>query len=173
MSLTCWMEFDWIILQTAGNDVAFRDPVNVDKNLFVNLSSPSSSKYAVVSDLGSPQDAAQRILQQYLAEFMSTRIGVQREGDIISAEQRTGPDGKLYYDVQIRLRSYASRNPLAVTSQERDMGVELEWDRLLIAVLGVANKRLYEMRLQTNFDVSESELSKLGQTAVSFECQEV
>lgn len=89
-----------LLSQTAGNDVAYRNAINVDENLFVNVSSPSSSKYVTVADLGSPQDAARRVLSQYLTEFMSTRIGVRREGDILSAGERT-VDGKLYYDVKV------------------------------------------------------------------------
>lgn len=50
--------------QTSGNDVFYRNPFNVEENLFVNVSSPSSSKYASVGDLGSPSGAAARIQQQ-------------------------------------------------------------------------------------------------------------
>lgn len=32
---------------------------------------------------------------------MSTRLGVRRTGEIVSAAERTGPDGKLYYDIQV------------------------------------------------------------------------
>lgn len=69
--------------------------------MFVNISSPSSSKYKSVSDLGSPEEAGERIARQLLSEFMSTRIGVRREGDIVSAVERTGSDGQLYYDIQV------------------------------------------------------------------------
>ena len=56
---------------------------NIDENLFVSLSSPSSSRYDSVADLGSPETAAARILDQYLTqEFMSTRIGIRREGKV-------------------------------------------------------------------------------------------
>jgi hypothetical protein len=51
-------------LQTSGNDVFYRNPFNVEENLFVNVSSPSSSKYTSVADLGSPEEAAQRTQQQ-------------------------------------------------------------------------------------------------------------
>lgn len=78
---------------------------------------------------------------------MSTRLGVRRETEVISAVKRTAPDGKEYYDFVIALRSYASRSQLAITQEERVQ--ELEWDRRLITTLGVANKRLYELRLQT------------------------
>lgn len=33
--------------QTSGNDVFYRNPFNVEENVFVNVSSPSSSKCAV------------------------------------------------------------------------------------------------------------------------------
>lgn len=48
----------------------------------------------------------------------------------------------------MQVKSFASRNQLAVTQTEIDEGVVLEWDRRYIAVLGVAGKRLYEFRLQ-------------------------
>lgn len=47
------------------------------------------------------------------------------------------------------MKSYASRAQLAVTQAEIDAAMELEWDRRLITVLGSANNRLYEFRLQT------------------------
>ena len=50
--------------QTSGNDVFYRNPFNLEENLFVDVSSPSSSKYEAVGDLGSPEDAAQRALAQ-------------------------------------------------------------------------------------------------------------
>ena len=37
---------------------------NIDENLFVALSSPSSSRYDSVVDLGTPEEAANRILDQ-------------------------------------------------------------------------------------------------------------
>lgn len=46
---------------------------------------------------------------------MSTRLGVRRTAEVVAAAARTAPDGQLYYDVQTRVRSYASRNQLAVT----------------------------------------------------------
>lgn len=55
------------LLQTSGNDVFYRNPFNVEENLFVNVSSPSSSKYASVADLGSPSEAAARTQQQVRA----------------------------------------------------------------------------------------------------------
>ena len=34
---------------------------------------------------------------------MSTRLGVQRKGEVLSADRRMGPDGREYYDIQARL----------------------------------------------------------------------
>lgn len=31
---------------------------------------------------------------------MSTRLGVRRNGEVVAAEKRQGPDGKDYYDIQ-------------------------------------------------------------------------
>ena len=47
-------------LQSSGNDVFFRNPSDVEENLFVSLSSPSTSKLQGVADLGNPQAAAAR-----------------------------------------------------------------------------------------------------------------
>eukprot|EP00878_Enallax_costatus_P026750 GHUV01028737.1.p1 GENE.GHUV01028737.1~~GHUV01028737.1.p1 ORF type:complete len:211 (+),score=32.48 GHUV01028737.1:659-1291(+) len=92
----------WIAVTSSGNDIFLRNPFNVDQNLFVDISSPSSSRYNSVTDLGSPDDAAARILDQYLnKEFMSTRLGIRRTGEIISADSREGPDGRTYYDIQV------------------------------------------------------------------------
>jgi hypothetical protein len=55
-----------------------------------------------MEDVGSPDAAAARILDKYLnKEFMSTRIGIKREGEIISAASREGSDGKVYYDIEV------------------------------------------------------------------------
>ena len=51
-------------MQTSGNDIFYRNPFNVNENLFVNISSPSSSRYSSVSDLGPPASAAERTLRQ-------------------------------------------------------------------------------------------------------------
>ena len=83
----------------------YRAPISVDENLFVNTSSPSSSRYADVAALGTPQAAADATLAQYLTELMSTRLGVRREGRVVSAAARTAPDGREYYDVVARSRS--------------------------------------------------------------------
>lgn len=65
--------------------------LNIDENLFVSLSSPSSSRYDSVADLGSPEVSAARILDQYLTqEFMSTRIGIRREGKVGEMGEQQG-----------------------------------------------------------------------------------
>ena len=50
---------------------------------------------------------------------MSTRIGVNRETAAVSAESREAPDGKVYYDIVVQIKSYATRSQLAVTGAER------------------------------------------------------
>jgi hypothetical protein len=76
----------WVLVTSSGNDVFYRNPFNIDENLFVDLSSPSSSRYETVADLGTPDEAAARILNKYLEqEFMSTRIGIRREGKVSSS----------------------------------------------------------------------------------------
>ena len=89
------------MLQSSGNDVFYRNPYNVNENLFVSISSPSSSKYDTIDDLKSPDKAAERTKQQYLRELLSTRLGVKRTTDIVSAGERIGPDGKKYYDLEV------------------------------------------------------------------------
>lgn len=55
----------------------------------------ASCRFNTVADLGSPQAAADSILDRYLTkEFMSTRIGIKREGEVVSATARTEEDGR-------------------------------------------------------------------------------
>jgi len=189
---------DWIPVTTSGNDVFYRSPLDVDTNLFVDVSSPSSSKYKSVADLGTPEEAAQQTLKQYLTELMSTRIGVRRSGEVLSAQAReladdelarfgddtnTSKEGRLYYDIVVRMRSLASRNQLAVSQAEVDAADELEWERDFRAVLGVAGKRLYELRLQSPTAGSKASSSSpaagrvdpavLDAITRSFRCREV
>ncbi len=106
----------WLAVTVTGNDCFFRNPRNVDENLFVDISSPSSSFYNTVTDLGTPDQTAKQILSQYLdKEFMSTRLGIRREGQILSASSRQGEDGRTYFDVAIRMTSFASRSPYLAT----------------------------------------------------------
>lgn len=92
---------NWIQVRGAGADIFFRDPYVLDENLSVEMSSPSSSRYKTVEDLGPPQEAGKKVLKQYLTEFMSTRLGVRRESNILSTSSRVADDGKLYYQVEV------------------------------------------------------------------------
>ncbi|GMJ11160.1 hypothetical protein HRI_004785200 [Hibiscus trionum] len=87
---------NWIQVRGAGADIFFRDPFVLDENLSVEMSSPSSSRYKTVEDLGPPEEAGKKVLKQYLTEFMSTRLGVRRESNILSTSSRVAADdGKL------------------------------------------------------------------------------
>ncbi|XP_078180183.1 photosystem II reaction center PsbP family protein isoform X2 [Carex rostrata] len=163
----------WIQVRGAGADVFFRDPQVLDENISVEISSPSSSKYKSVEDLGSPQDAAERVLRQYLTEFMSTRLGVKRESNVLTASQRVADDGRMYYEVEVNIKSYASNNELAVMPEDRVQ--KLEWDRRYLSVLGVENKRLYELRLQTPekvFTMEENDLREIMNSFRVFETKD-
>ncbi|XP_025805397.1 psbP domain-containing protein 1, chloroplastic isoform X2 [Panicum hallii] len=156
----------WIQVRGAGADIFFRDPFVLDENMSVEISSPSSSKYISVEDLGPPEKAAEKVLKQYLTEFMSTRLGVRRESNILSASSKVADDGRLYYEVEVNIKSYASNNELAVMPQDRVQS--LEWDRRYLSVLGVENKRLYELRLQTPEQVFMQEEDDLRRVMDSF-----
>ncbi|KAK9292859.1 hypothetical protein L1049_020840 [Liquidambar formosana] len=162
---------NWIQVRGAGADIFFRDPFVLDENLSVELSSPSSSKYKSVEDLGSPQEAGEKVLRQYLTEFMSTRLGVRRESSILTTSSRVADDGRIYYQVEVNIKSYANNNELAVMPQERV--VRLEWDRRYLSVLGVENNQLYELRLQTPENVFIEEESDLRQVMDSFRVNKV
>ncbi|KAF7850304.1 hypothetical protein BT93_L5634 [Corymbia citriodora subsp. variegata] len=157
---------NWVQVRGAGADIFFRDPYVLDENISVEFSSPSSSRYKSVEDLGPPEEAGKKVLKQYLTEFMSTRLGVRRESNVISTSSRIADDGKMYYQVEVNIKSYASNNELAVMPQDRV--VRLEWDRRYLSVLGVDNNRLYELRLQTPENVFLEEENDLRQVMDSF-----
>lgn len=92
---------NWIQVKGAGADIFFRDPFILDENISVEISSPSSSNYKTVADLGSPEEAGKKVVKQYLTEFMSTRLGVRRESSVLSTSSRIADDGKLYYQVEV------------------------------------------------------------------------
>eukprot|EP00252_Welwitschia_mirabilis_P014548 TRINITY_DN3193_c0_g2_i1.p1 TRINITY_DN3193_c0_g2~~TRINITY_DN3193_c0_g2_i1.p1 ORF type:complete len:264 (-),score=49.15 TRINITY_DN3193_c0_g2_i1:169-960(-) len=138
---------NWMQVRGANADIFFRDPVNIDENVSVEFSSPSSSRYNSVEELGPPEAAGKKILKQYLTELMSTRLGVQRKSKVLSTSSRVADDGKLYYDIEVNVKSFASNNQMAVMPEDRIP--QLEWDRRYLSVLGVENNRLYELRLQT------------------------
>ena len=96
---------NWIQVRGAGADIFFRDPIVLDENLSVEFSSPSSSKYKSLEDLGPPEEAGKKVLRQYLTEFMSTRLGVKRESNILTTSSRVADDGKLYYQVEVKPQS--------------------------------------------------------------------
>ncbi|XP_010549352.1 PREDICTED: psbP domain-containing protein 1, chloroplastic isoform X1 [Tarenaya hassleriana] len=162
---------NWIQVRGAGADIFFRDPFVLDENLSVEFSSPSSSRYKTVEDLGPPEEAGKKVLKQYLTEFMSTRLGVRRESNILSTSSRVADDGKLYYQVEVNIKSYANNNELAVMPQDRV--VRLEWDRRYLSVLGVENNRLYELRLQTPEKVFQEEEKDLREVMDSFRVNKV
>ncbi|XP_050223992.1 psbP domain-containing protein 1, chloroplastic [Mercurialis annua] len=162
---------NWIQVKGAGADIFFRDPYVLDENLSLELSSPSSSNYKSVRDLGPPEEAGKKVLKQYLTEFMSTRLGVRRESEILSTSSREADDGKLYYQVEVNIKSYANNNEMAVMPQDRV--VRLEWNRRYLSVLGVENNRLYELRLQTPENVFLEEESDLRKVMESFRVNKV
>jgi hypothetical protein len=73
---------EWIPVTSTGADVFYRDIDDVETNVFVEFSSPSSSSYSSLKDIGTPMQAAKRAEQQYLVEYMSTRIGVRRTTEV-------------------------------------------------------------------------------------------
>jgi hypothetical protein len=166
---------DWIEVKGSGNDIFFRNPAAVEENMFVSISSPSSTKYASVADLGTPEDAARKVLDQYLTEFMSTRIGVRRESSVVSATERTaeGVDGEpaKFYDIKLRISSYATKNQYGLTEADRPQ--VLEWDRILTSALGTANGRLYELRMQTSADTLDTSEKTFNVVRDSFKPFEV
>eukprot|EP00271_Cylindrocystis_brebissonii_P002838 TRINITY_DN13616_c0_g1_i1.p1 TRINITY_DN13616_c0_g1~~TRINITY_DN13616_c0_g1_i1.p1 ORF type:complete len:287 (+),score=66.29 TRINITY_DN13616_c0_g1_i1:290-1150(+) len=156
----------WVPVRGAGADAFFRDVDHLDENLSINISSPSSSRFEALSDLGPPEAAGERILKQYLTEFMSTRLGVSRQAEIVATDARIADDGREYYDIQVNVKSYATTNQLAIRPEERP--VELEWSRRYLLVLGVENRRLYELRLQVPEQLLAEEQSQLRTVMDSF-----
>lgn len=112
-------------MQTSGNDAFFRNPYNVEECLFVNITSPSSSKFDSVQSLGTPQQAAERLRQQYLSEFMSTRLGSQKKVDILSASSREA-DGRLYYDIEVSRHWWRTACTAVVETVSMACGCELQ-----------------------------------------------
>ncbi|VFQ67590.1 unnamed protein product [Cuscuta campestris] len=157
---------NWIQVRGAGAEIFFRDPFVLDANLSVEISSPSSSRYQSVEDLGPPEEAGKRALQQCLREFMSTRLGVRRESRILSTTSRMADDGRLYYQVEVNLKSYANNNELAIMPQDRV--ASLEWDRRYLSVFGVGNNRLYELRIQCPENVFSEVESGIHEVMNSF-----
>ena len=133
----------WLPVTSSGNDCFYRNAFNAEENLFVDVSSPSSSSYPSIDALGSPEEVAEKLKKEYLDEFLSTRIGVKREGKVVGAVRREGGDGRGYYDIRIQIESYASTQQLAVTFKEVEDNMVKEFDRSYLTTLGVAGGRLY------------------------------
>eukprot|EP00898_Chlorokybus_atmophyticus_P004876 jgi/Chlat1/538/Chrsp103S01001 len=150
----------------SGSDVFFRNPDNLDENLFVSVSSPSSSKFAGVEDLGTPQEAGERTLKQYLTELMSTRLGVRREAELLSTAAYDSEDGRKYYTYEISAKSFVNSNQLAVNPEARQP--YMEWDRRYLYIAGCANNRLYELRLQVPIEAYAEEKQMLADIMDSF-----
>jgi len=163
----------WSPVTSSGNDCFYRNSFNAEENLFVDVTSPSSSKYPSIDSLGSPAEVAERLRREYLDEFLSTRIGVRREGKVVDAVRREGEDGKAYYDVRVRIVSYASTSQLAVTFKEVEENMVKEFEREYLTTLGVANERLYSLRIQTSSAKYASDAERLDAIRTSFRVKEV
>lgn len=84
-----------------------------------------------------------------------------------------GKDGRLFYDIAVRIQSYASRQQLAVSDTERQDAIVQEFDRVLLTTLGTASLRLYEFRIQTPYKKYAKDTSVYKTMAGSFQCKEV
>ena len=150
----------WIPVTTAGADLCYRNTLNVEQNLFVTISSKSSSKYtSLAADLGSPEAAGKQWLAKYLGEFMSTRLGIRRGGRVVATSERVDSSGRPWYDILINIDSYAARNQYGISTAERPQSKE--WDRYFLTTIGIANQRLYELRLQSSVDDFMSDRDQL------------
>jgi hypothetical protein len=75
--------------------------------------------------------------------------------------------------LQVRMTSYASRNPYMSTPGEVMKDYGIEWDRRLVTTLGVANNRLYELRMQSNSPTYDKDRALLDIIRESFTVKEV
>ena len=162
----------WVPVTSAGADIFYRSTEDPEECVFVDVTSPSSSKYDSVRDLGTPREAADFVNQKLLDEFLSTRIGVRRKSDVVNANERTGADGQLYYDVAVRVRSFVDSNPLSPNLEDRQE--YQEWDRTMRTTLGVSNGRLYSLRLQSRTAATdETKLDWISRISVDDESNDV
>ena len=137
----------WVEVKGSGNDIFYRNPGNVEENCFVAISSPSSNVYTSVRDVGTPEETARKILKQTLIELTSTRLGIVRESEVLDAKEDVDKDGNVFYDITLRIKSYAAKNQYGLTPEDRPQ--TLEWDRTFYSRLGTENGRLYELRMQS------------------------
>jgi hypothetical protein len=161
----------WVEVKGSGNDIFYRNPRNVEENCFVAISSPSSNVYASVRDVGTPEETAEKILKQTLIELTSTRLGIIRESEVVSAKEDLDKDGTAFYDITLRIKSYAAKNQYGLTPEDRPQ--TLEWDRTFYSRLGTENGRLYELRMQSpsaEFEESKEQyLAGMGKSFRPFE----
>ncbi|CAI5981915.1 unnamed protein product, partial [Closterium sp. NIES-65] len=68
--------------------------------------------------------------------------------------------------LQLNVKSFANNNQLAIMPDERVQ--VLEWNRRYLTVLAVANRRLYQLRLQVPERLLDSERPVLRQVMDSF-----
>lgn len=160
---------DWVAVRSAGADVFFRAPLKVEQSLFVEASSPSSTRFEQLAQLGPPAEAGERLVAQYLLEFTSTRIGVRRQAALLGAALRQGSDGREYLDVEVNVQSFAVTQQYGVTEEERGPQ-QREWDRRLLTTLGVANGRLYSLRLQASEENLPAQREQFRTIQDSFSC---
>lgn len=168
----------WVEVRGSGQDCFFRSSYNLDENVSVEISSPSSSRFTSMRDLGDPKAAGDRLVGQLLGEFMSTRLGVRRETALVAAANRIVPPGTgrrgageeeedaEYYDIELNVKSFANNNQLAIMPDERVQ--VLEWSRRYLTVLAVGNRRLYQLRLQVPERLLDAERPVLRQVMDSF-----
>lgn len=84
-----------------------------------------------------------------------------------------GKDGNTYFDIGVRLQSFASRQQLAAGEQQRLGAVEKEFDRALLTTIGVANQRVYQLRVQAPYKRFMNDTSLYDYMAESFRCKQV
>ena len=72
-------------------------------------------------------------------------MGIIRESEVVSAKEDLDKDGTAFYDITLRIKSYAAKNQYGLTPEDEQT---LEWDRAFIR-LGTENGRLYELRMQS------------------------
>ena len=131
------------------------------------VTSPSSTKFANLEQYGTLEEVSSKLAAQYLIEFASTRIGCKRDTKVVSAAYRTAADGAAYLDSEINIKSYAVTDQYGVSPAERGPPL-LEWDRRLLTTLGVANGRLYSLRLQVPEADVESVRQRYSDIQTSF-----
>lgn len=84
----------------------------------LHIVTATGGRYKTVEDLGSPSDAANKLLDRYLnKEFMSTRLGIRRQGEVVAASSRE-KDGRVYYDIEVGGPQAASSHGVVVAVTE-------------------------------------------------------